>query len=120
MHGWGPYSIVSPILLAAVPDKVHTPSSTTNTGTNVVVTWTAPSSDEGSKIVAYRIMFLQSNGVYSPDVVDCDGTNATVISNLQCTVPMISFISPPYSLAEGILIVVTVEGLNAVGYSLPS
>jgi hypothetical protein len=51
--------------MAAVPDQITLAATTTNVATNVVISWAAPPSDEGSNITAYSISFLQANGSYS-------------------------------------------------------
>ena len=74
----------------------------------------------GVSINAYRITFEQSDGLFTPIVSECDGTQASVVSSLQCEVQMTTFLGAPFNLVEGNLIVVMVEALNAIDYSVPS
>jgi hypothetical protein len=68
------------ILHALIPDTVSTPT-TTNSGTNVIIDWTAPG-DNGSTITHYTVTIRQSDGTtYTEDSVDCDGTDSTIKSN---------------------------------------
>lgn len=51
---------------------------------------------------------------------ECDGTRSTIVTNLYCEVEMVTLLSAPYSLVEGDLIVVIIEALNVIEYSVPS
>jgi hypothetical protein len=68
------------ILHAVAPDTISTPT-TTNSGTSVIIDWTAPS-DNGSTITYYTITIRQSDGTtYTEDSVNCDGSDNTIKSN---------------------------------------
>lgn len=69
---------------------------------------------------AYRIKFRQKDGIYSEIMTECDGTQALIITNLYCEVEMVTLRSAPFNLVEGDLIVVIVEALNVIEYSVPS
>jgi hypothetical protein len=93
---------------------------TDNTDPSVNISWTAPSSN-GSPITQYQIQILSSDGVtYYTDTTDCDGSSATVVSNLYCNIPMATLTSSPYSLTLGTLIVAIVSAENEIGWSVPS
>jgi hypothetical protein len=51
---------------------------------------------------------------------ECDGTKSIIVSNRYCEVQMVTLLSDPYNLVEGDLIVVIVEALNVIEYSVPS
>jgi len=119
VHGWGPYSAVSSILLASVPDQITPAATTANNGVNVDVAWSAVASDGGSAVLEYRIKFKTASGSYE-ETGACDGTNAGIISAQSCSLAMTEFTSSPYSLPAGSLIVAVVEAKNIVGYSAPS
>ncbi len=53
-------------------------------------------------------------------MAECDGTKATIITNLYCEVQMTTLLAAPFSLVEGDLIGVIVEALNVIDYSVPS
>lgn len=67
---------------------------------DVVIDWTAPLSN-GTPITGYNIYIKQSDLVFSEELIDCDGSNSDIISSTQCTVPLSSLITSPYSLALG-------------------
>jgi hypothetical protein len=91
-------------------------------GVYLVATWIAPSYNGGTNVIitSYRVKFMQSNGIFTEIPAECDGTQASVITALQCQVHMTTLLAAPFNLAEGNLIVVSVEALNAIGYSIPS
>jgi len=51
---------------------------------------------------------------------ECDGKKSPIITNLYCEVEMATLRAMPYNLVEGDLIVVVVEALNVIDYSVPS
>jgi hypothetical protein len=86
---------------------------------NVIIDWVAPS-DSGSTITSYRITLQQSDAVFSQDMVNCDGTVASIVSAQQCTVPISVLTSAPYSLSFGNSIFAKVVAINYYGESLES
>jgi hypothetical protein len=66
-----------------IPSAPGTPTTTTS-GSNVIIAWTAPTT--GTPISNYTIMIGTSTGTWATST-SCDGTSATVIANLQCTIP---------------------------------
>jgi len=91
-------------------------------GTKVKVSWTAPSNSGGTgvPVTAYQVLFKQSDGLYSTIHAECDGTSATIVAALQCEVEMTTLLSAPFNLLEGTLVVVVVQALNVIDYSVPS
>ncbi len=77
-YGWGDYSSVATI---SATDKPATMSAVTValSNTDVRISWSAPSSNSDT-ITKYKILILQSDGTYSEDTTDCDGTDSTIIS----------------------------------------
>jgi hypothetical protein len=56
--------------------------TTVNSGTDVIISWTAPYDNEDT-ITKYKIEIRAINGLdFYEDVLDCDGTNAIVIASL--------------------------------------
>ena len=88
-------------------------------GSNIFVSWTAPSSN-GSPITGYIITFRDSSGNYHLDLADCNGTSAIVVSKLQCTVPLDVMHAAPYNLILGDHIYAKVVAINSYGESLAS
>lgn len=67
-------------------------------GLNVLITWTAPYSHVTKPITAYTIIIKDSLGVYRQHA-NCDGTDTTIVSQMQCTVTMSSLRLAPFSLS---------------------
>jgi hypothetical protein len=48
------------------------------------VSWTLPT-DNGSPITSYRVFILEiGTTIFTEEIVDCIGSDATVISNEEC------------------------------------
>jgi hypothetical protein len=74
-YGSGAYIATSTTVLPSAPG---TPV-TANSGSNVIVTWTAPTT--GTPILNYTIMIGTSTGTWAT-TSSCDGASATTIANL--------------------------------------
>ena len=118
VHGWGDYSPISWVLLANRPDTLD-PVTTTSVGTNVEISWNLTPHERFSPVFAYRIKVKRFDGIFV-EHSQCDGTDPTVISELKCTITMLSLFEPDFGLVEGDAIVATVEAMNAHDYSIPS
>lgn len=81
----------------------------------MIVSWTAPDAN-GASITQYDIQIKYGASSYSA-TNDCDGTDTTVVSTAQCTIPMATFRTSPYTLAQGTLIEIKVAALNSNGWS---
>ena len=79
-YGSGAYIITT---INMVPSAVGTPNST-NSGTNIVITWTAPTT--GAPILNYTVMIGTLYGTWATTSY-CNGANATTIASLSCTIP---------------------------------
>lgn len=88
---------------------------------NVIISWTAPD-PQGWAILGYRIYIGESDTVtYTIDTANCDGTtDASILANARCTVPISSLIVWPYSLAWGSHVYAKVVAYNGNGDSLTS
>lgn len=84
-HGWGEFSAAANLLAAEVPDAPNT-VTTTQDGLNIVVSWNKPAGNGDDTITSYEIQFEDNVGAYHT-TTDCDGTDSTIITNLQCSVP---------------------------------
>lgn len=81
------------------------------------IDWATPY-DGGSTITEYIVMIQQSNGVlFSEDLTNCLGTDATVLSNTECLIPYDTLLAEPYSLAYGDSVYAKVKARNALGDS---
>jgi hypothetical protein len=113
--GYSPPSASVTILHALVPTTPTTPP-TTNSETNVIIDWTEPANN-GAAITSYTILIQQSNGVFSEDITNCDGSDNTIVTSSQCTVPLSTLTSAPYSLSLGNDVNVKVIATNVKGDS---
>lgn len=65
------------------------PPVVTVSGINIRITWTPPINTGGSPITQYKIVIADNNAIsYIEELTYCDGSQATVISNLYCEIPM--------------------------------
>jgi hypothetical protein len=107
-------------ILHALPPSTPNIPSTLNSGTDVVINWSAPS-DNGSEISSYTVQILQNDGVtFSQNLNYCDGSDSAIISATQCTLPLATLISTPYSLVLGDSVQVKVIATNIKGDSSES
>lgn len=114
-HGTGASSAVSTITASAVPAQLGAPT-TAHSGTDVVTTWPATTSDRGAAVTAYRVKFKRNDGVFA-ELASCNGAAGPVVTGRTCTVPMSTFTASPFDLPVGASIVATVEAQNDQGYS---
>lgn len=88
IYGWGSFSPIATIKAATVPDQCD-PVSTTANGLYANIAWTAPNANNDA-ITAYQILIRKADGTYAEDLTSCDGTQPTIITNLQCNEPFTS------------------------------
>jgi len=102
---------------ARIPDVPTDVITTRITSTEVAITWTAPYNG-GSPISAYHILLRTSDGItFAEEVVQCDGTDASIVANTQCTISNEAFIVAPFNLPWASSIYAKVRAHNIVGYS---
>ena len=107
--GYGDWSSVLSVLAATVPDQPDA-ATTSYDGTtgDVIISWTAPAA-RGSTISAYLIEIQDKTASTWTASASCDGSDATILANLQCQIPMSEFVAVPYSYVLSDLIVVRVS-----------
>ena len=89
--------------------------------TDVVLTWDTPYNG-GAIIESYTIVIIKHDGTYAEDLINCDGTEATIMTDTTCTIPISTLKAAPYSLPWGASIYVKVLATNEAGpspYSTP-
>lgn len=98
IFGWSPlYSDLLTILAATKPDR-PTMLTTTNVGTSVQLTWIPPYNGD-SPILYYVLVIKSKAGTYHEQTTYCNArSDATVISNSFCVVPMDVLTAAPYNL----------------------
>ncbi len=85
----------------------------------MILTWTAPAAN-GLAISSYLITIQQSDGTFSADTANCDGSQAATLSSRLCTIPLSVLTALPYSLALGAAVNAKVVAYNAYGFSSTS
>ena len=115
--GYSGESIELGILAATVPGQPSIPS-TSISDANVAISWAVP--DDGSApILGYVILIRQEDGItFTEDSVNCDGSNASIVSAHACAVPISRLRANPYNLPWGSSIYVKVSAINIQGESL--
>lgn len=61
---------------------------------SVLIDWTAPANN-GDSISAYTIEIYDGSS-YATETSSCDGSDATIISNSACTIPMSTLTAGSY------------------------
>jgi len=74
----------------------------------------------GSPITAYLITFKQSDSVYSAYTATCDGSSATIVNSLTCSVPISALEAAPFNLTTGSAVYAMVAAINSYGSSANS
>jgi hypothetical protein len=116
--GFSEYSDTITILCAAAPEQPDVPVS--SVFENMVnFDWDTPVNN-GKQITGYNIYFRQSDDIYSKQLMYCDGSDLTVISETACTIPLSVFTALPYNLELGDSINIKLTALNDYGESLVS
>lgn len=94
------------------PDQIEKPTLTV-VGDKVKIDWIAPP-DNGEVIMEYNIRFRSSKGTYVESPT-CDGTDAKIIKDASCTIPMSEFTKDPFNLADGDNIYARIHASNVYG-----
>lgn len=118
-YSYSPYSDTLTLLCAFKPDPPLV-ITTANTNDLVTVQWDDPIAN-GYPIHAYRFFFLESDGVtYTEETVECDGTDANIVANRECTIALLTLRSAPYNLVQGDSVWVKIISVNTYGESVIS
>lgn len=95
------------------------PATTANDGVNVVIAWQVTPNTRFSPVFAYKILVKRQDGTLV-EHPECDGTDPAIIAALSCSISMGSLYAADYYLIEGNKVLVTVQAMNSIDYSLPS
>jgi len=82
----------------------------------VKIEWIAPASNNAA-IEEYEIVIGDTNGIFVEVTSLCDGSSASVMANLYCIVPMLSFTESPLNLIITEPILAQVRARNSRGWS---
>jgi hypothetical protein len=115
IYGYGPYSLATTVIPDDAPGKTDIPTVALSTldATQVQISWPQPN-DHSSTITAYAVLFMTASGDFVTEPTYCDGSSATIVSALTCSVPM-GTIRTLTSLPRDSLIRVKVQAVNAKG-----
>ena len=118
-EGSSAYSAEVEILAAQAPSAPLTPT-TTISGSNVIVNWSAPTNN-GSPILGYLILIRQSDlTTFSADQTNCDGSQQAIIDATECSIPISTLRAGAYNLPWGASVYAKVQAYNLYGSSLAS
>jgi hypothetical protein len=93
---------------------------TSISGNQIVISWTAPNNN-GAAITSYKISIRHHDEVtFSEDLTNCDGSSSEIVLALQCSIPLTTLTSAPYSLVFGDSIFAKVIAVNYYGDSIES
>jgi len=115
-YGYGIYSDPASIRTSDKPEIMTAVSTSIVDSINVRIRWVKPYENSES-INAYKILILQSNGVYSELLSYCDGTQAVIILQSYCDIPMASLRASPYSLSQNSLVIAKASAKNIFGWA---
>jgi len=91
--------------------------TTTFDRTTVLIQWTEPF-NQGSEVTGYEIHIQQSDGItFTQELTDCNRLSSPT---LTCSVPVVTLITTPYSIAWGEHIYARVAAINKYGTSVLS
>ena len=97
--GLSAYSAQLDLLCATYPLAPISPT-TVNLNSNVIVSWTAPST-KGIPITSYSVYFRKSDLTFGLLTSSCDGSNSAIMTARSCTVPLSSLTAAPFNLVLG-------------------
>jgi hypothetical protein len=112
------YSIASNsvyIYCAYIPEQITSIVTSVNDDT-IMISWIAPYNN-GVAITSYTIDILRNDGLFSEDLVNCDGSTSEIVSATHCEIPIISLLEDPYNLDLGSSIYAKVSATNYYGTS---
>jgi hypothetical protein len=95
-YGYSDYSGVLTLLCAFIPEAPTTVTSA-NENEKVTISWNAPTAN-GSPVTAYQIFIIDSASAFVQESVECDGTDATLVSSRSCQVALSTLTASPYNL----------------------
>ena len=105
-------------MAAQIPDA-PTGVSTEFVPDEVTISWTEPSS-RGSPLLSYKVYIKKHDGTYAQELSNCDGSDAIVMSQTSCTIPVENLRIAPFVLPWGSVIDAKVIATNAYGDSFES
>jgi hypothetical protein len=116
--GWGPQSPETTVKAATVPDQMIAVTTIIEPVAGAVrVDFVAPY-DNAETITAYKIEIKYNP--WAEATATCSGSDATIMANLYCIIPMATLRAAPFNLVYGDPIEVRAQAYNAYGWGLVS
>ena len=102
IFGWSGTSPEISVLTMNLPSTAQIPR-TSLVGTNIIIDWDVPySGGSNVEIRAYDVRIKNSVGEFVNELTYCDGVDATIITNTQCSIPMETLRDPSsFNLVRG-------------------
>lgn len=107
IFGWSNWSPVGLIKTITVPDKMAK-ATTSLLGDNIRIQWVQPFLGGNDLLLAYNVTLRGSDGRLYTQLTYCDGTDALVMRDAECYIPMSVFWAAPFNLLQEDLIQVKV------------
>lgn len=115
-YGFGDFSDPASIRTSDKPEIMAAVTTLIDSNVNIRIRWDKPYENSES-IEVYKILILQSNGVYSELIPLCDGSKTLIITQRYCDIPVATLRASPYSLAQKSLVVAKITSKNAIGWA---
>lgn len=71
-------------------------------------------------MTSYQVLIQKSDGSFGQDTVNCDGSQNSIVTNRQCTIPMTTLMQSPFGLSQGSNVIAKITATNIVGTSIAS
>ena len=65
----------------------------------------------------YNVYIIKSDGTYTEDLTNCDGTSSSVMTSTQCITPVATLRAEPFSLDWGTSVYAQISSTNIKGVS---
>jgi hypothetical protein len=118
-HGISDESDIFTMTCAFVPSQPQAPTTSVVLDT-IKVDWIEPFNG-GIAITAYKILIrTTAGGVYTEDLVDCDGSDGGIVIDTECFIPFTTLRVAPFSLSQGATVDAKIIAINFYGESTPS
>jgi hypothetical protein len=105
-EGYGEDSNEVSILAAERPTKPGNPTVTFQPDF-IAINWVPPFAglivDGGSPLLGYRVFIEKHDGTFGQELTQCDGSDATIMTNYECTIDISLLKAAPFLLQWGVM-----------------
>jgi len=81
----------------------------------VQISWTQPASN-GASIIGNRVYVQDKTGVFKVETKYCSESDAVIVSQQYCNIPMSYLTGPTYNLVKGDIVIAKVQASNSNGF----